>query len=89
MGKLKGIIQLTGKFDGLSFYEMNGKIVVRKTGGFDGEKIKNNANYARVRENSSEFAHCAKVGKYFSGKRFFFFARKEKLILVELIARRC
>ena len=22
MGKLKGIIQLTGKFDGLSFYEM-------------------------------------------------------------------
>ena len=65
MGKLKGIIQLTGKFDGLSFYEMNGKIVVRKTGGFDGEKIKNNANYTRVRENSSEFAHCAKVGKYF------------------------
>lgn len=43
MGKLKGIIQLTGKFDGLSFYEMNGKIVVRKTGGFDGDKIKNNA----------------------------------------------
>lgn len=65
MGKLKGIIQLTGKFDGLSFYEMNGKIVIRKTGGFDGEKIKNSSNYARVRENSTEFAHCAKVGKYF------------------------
>ena len=65
MGKLKGIVQFTGKFDGLSFYELNGKIVVRKTGGFDGEKIKKNANYARVRENSSEFAHCAKAGKYF------------------------
>jgi len=65
MGKLKGIVQLTGSFNGLSFYELNGKIVVRKTGGFDGEKIKNSANYARVRENSSEFAHCAKVGKYF------------------------
>ena len=65
MGKLKGILQFTGQIDGLSFYEMNGKIVIRKTGGFDGEKIKNNANYARVRENSSEFAHCAKVGKYF------------------------
>ncbi|MCA1967269.1 MAG: hypothetical protein LDL23_11560 [Flavobacterium sp.] len=65
MGKLKGIVQFTGKFDGLSFYEMNGKIVIRKTGGFDGEKFKNSANYARVRENSSEFAHCAKVGKYF------------------------
>jgi hypothetical protein len=38
MGKLKGIIQFTGQLDGLSFYEMNGKIVVRKTGGFDGDK---------------------------------------------------
>lgn len=65
MGKLKGIVQFTGSFNGLSFYELNGKIVVRKTGGFDGEKIKKNANYARVRENSSEFAHCAKAGKYF------------------------
>jgi len=65
MGKLKGIVQFTGSFNGLSFYELNGKIVVRKTGGFDGEKIKKNANYARVRENSSKFAHCAKAGKYF------------------------
>ena len=65
MGKLKGIIQFTGQIDGLSFYEMNGKIVVRKTGGFDGDKIKNDANYTRVRENSSEFAHCAEMGKYF------------------------
>lgn len=65
MGKLKGIVQFTGNFNGLSFYELNGKIVVRKTGGFDGEKIKKNANYARVRENSNEFAHCAKAGKYF------------------------
>jgi len=65
MGKLKGIIQFTGQLDGLSFYEMNGKIVVRKTGGFDGDKIKNDANYTRVRENSSEFAHCAEKGKYF------------------------
>ena len=65
MGKFKGIIQFTGQIDGLSFYEMNGKIVVRKTGGFDGDKIKNDANYTRVRENSSEFAHCAEMGKYF------------------------
>ena len=65
MGKLKGIIQFTGQIDGLSFYDMNGKIIVRKTGGFDGDKIKNDANYTRVRENSSEFAHCAEMGKYF------------------------
>lgn len=65
MGTLKGIIQFTGHVDGLSFYEMNGKIVVRKTGGFDGKKIKSDAKYVRVRENSSEFAHCSKIGKYF------------------------
>lgn len=65
MGKLKGIVQFTGSFDNLSFYQLNGKIVVRRKGGFDGEKIKHQANYVRVRENSSEFAHCAKTGKYF------------------------
>jgi hypothetical protein len=65
MGKLTGLIQFTGKFDGLSFYEMNGKIVVRKTGGFDGEKIKTSPNYVRVRENSTEFAQSAVAGKYF------------------------
>ncbi|UOK41964.1 MULTISPECIES: hypothetical protein [Flavobacterium] len=65
MGKLKGILQLTGNFDGLSFYEANGKIIVRKTGGFNGEKIKNDSNYVLVRENSTEFAQSAKAGKYF------------------------
>jgi hypothetical protein len=65
MVKLKGIIQFTGHFNGMSFYEVNGKIVVRKTGGFDGEKIKKVLNYIRVRENSSEFWRCARFGKYF------------------------
>jgi hypothetical protein len=65
MGKLTGLIQFTGKLDGLSFYEMNGKIIVRKTGGFDGEKIKNSPKFVRVRENSSEFAQSARAGKYF------------------------
>jgi hypothetical protein len=65
MGKLTGLIQFTGKIDGLSFYEMNGKIIVRKTGGFDGEKIKNSPKFVRVRENSNEFAQSAKAGKYF------------------------
>lgn len=72
MGKLTGLIQFTGKFDGLSFYEMNGEIVVRKTGGFDGEKIKTNSNYIRVRENSSEFAQSAKAGKCFRDSIFLY-----------------
>lgn len=63
MGKLKGILKITGQFDGLSFYEMNGKIIVRKTGGFDGKAIKSKANYARTRENAAEFGLASGIGK--------------------------
>jgi hypothetical protein len=62
MGKLKGILKITGQFDGLSFYEVNGKIVVRKTGGFDGKAIKTKASYVRTRENASEFGMVVQTG---------------------------
>ncbi|MEN9335056.1 MAG: hypothetical protein RLZZ500_43 [Bacteroidota bacterium] len=65
MGKLEGLIQFTGQLEGLSFYRMNGKIIVRKTGGFNGKKIKEDANFVRVRENGSEFGHCSRLGRYF------------------------
>lgn len=64
MGKLTGIIKLVGQLDGLSFYQLKDKIVVRKPGGFDGERVKKEARYVRVRENSSEFAESARAGKY-------------------------
>lgn len=63
MGKLDGIIRFTGSFDGLSFYKLRGKIVVRRTGGFKGPAIKTQANYARTRENASQFGYCSRVGK--------------------------
>lgn len=63
MGKLEGIVRFTGSFDGLSFYKLRGKIVVRRTGGFKGEAIKTQANYVRTRENASQFGYCSNVGK--------------------------
>jgi hypothetical protein len=63
MGKLEGIIQFTGSFDGLSFYKLNGQIVVRKTGGFKGNAIKTQANYVRTRENATQFGYCSSIGK--------------------------
>ena len=64
MGKLKGIVQFTGTIDELSFYKLNGKIVVRKAGGgFDGKAIKTQDKYIRTRENSSEFGASAALGK--------------------------
>ncbi|WP_300567525.1 hypothetical protein [Flavobacterium sp.] len=63
MAKLKGIVQFTGKLEGLSFYERDGEIIVRKTGGFDGAAIKTQDNYVRTRENYTEFGHCTLAGK--------------------------
>lgn len=63
MGKLKGILKITGQFDGLSLYEVNGKIVVRRTGGFEGKAIKSQTNYERTRENASEFGMVVQTGK--------------------------
>ena len=62
MAELKSILKITGKMGGLSFYEMNGKIIVRNPGGFDGEKIRKDENYVNVRRNASEFGRCSKFG---------------------------
>lgn len=62
MAELKGILKITGKLNGLSFYEMNGKIIVRTPGGFDGEKIRIDAKYVNVRNNASEFGRCSQFG---------------------------
>ncbi|WP_130736529.1 hypothetical protein [Flavobacterium sp. J27] len=59
MAKGKGIVQLTGTIQGLTFYLLDGKQVVRTAGGgFNGEAIKTKASMVRVRENSSEFKKC-------------------------------
>ena len=56
MGKAKGIIQFTGSFDGITFYQRKGTkgTIVRKTGGFTGEAIKTKASMAPVRNNGKE-----------------------------------
>ncbi|MBU4537518.1 MAG: hypothetical protein L6264_06785 [Weeksellaceae bacterium] len=62
MAELKGVLKITGKLGGLSFYEMNGKIIARNPGGFDGEKILRDEKYVNVRKNASEFGRCSKFG---------------------------
>lgn len=62
MAELQGLIKFIGNLDGFSFYKMNGKIIMRRPGGFDGGRIRKEAQYARVRENASEFGRCSKFG---------------------------
>lgn len=65
MSKIKELLKLAENLniDDLSFYEMNGKLVVRKAGGFKGKELKTDPKFAKVRQNSSEFGHCARVGR--------------------------
>lgn len=63
MGRQKGFIRLKGSLGGLTFYDQNGKPLVRTTGGVDGERIATDPQFKRTRENMSEFGGSAKVGK--------------------------
>ena len=63
MAKYKSLVEIQGSIDDLVFYNLNGIPVVRRKSGFNKDSFKNNPNYAKVRENSSEFGHCSKSGK--------------------------
>ncbi|MBV8326790.1 hypothetical protein [Chryseobacterium sp.] len=63
MATYESIIKIKGAVGDLVFYNLNGKNVVRKKSGFNKNAFKKNASYEKVRQNSSEFGHCSKVGK--------------------------
>lgn len=63
MARYESILKLKGSIDDLVFYQLNGVNVVRKKSGFNSKDFKSKASYKKVRENSSEFGHCSKVGK--------------------------
>ncbi len=61
MPKQKSVIKIKGTMDDMTFYKQKGKHYVRKKGGIDRERILTDPNFARVRENMSEFSAAAKV----------------------------
>lgn len=63
MAKAEGIIKIEGTVEDLTFYKQNGKNFVRKKGGVSGERIKNDPNFIRTRENNNEFGHSGSSGK--------------------------
>ncbi len=52
--------------EGYSFYQMNGKLVIRRAGGFKKGDLKNDPKYSKVTQNSSEFGRCSRMGKLFA-----------------------
>ncbi|WP_454045831.1 hypothetical protein [Chryseobacterium sp. Marseille-Q8038] len=63
MATYESVIKITGAVGDLVFYTLNGKNVVRKKSGFNKAAFKKNPSYEKVRQNSSEFGHCSKIGK--------------------------
>ncbi len=63
MARSKGIIKINGLLDGISFFVRNGKEMARIPNAPDKNKMQNNPNYIRTRENNQEFGGAATVGK--------------------------
>ncbi|HAT64297.1 MAG TPA: hypothetical protein DCS66_06805, partial [Flavobacteriaceae bacterium] len=63
MAKNKSFIKLEGTLDGLTFYQKDGESFVKTKGGISRDRILNDQNFKRTRENMQEFSGCAKTGK--------------------------
>lgn len=63
MATYESLIKIKGAVGNLVFYDLNGKNVVRKKSGFNMAAFKKSPSYEKVRQNSSEFGHCSKIGK--------------------------
>jgi hypothetical protein len=63
MAKFDGIFEIKGTLQGMSFYKSKDGFLIRKKGGVDKNRIKNDPAFQRTRENGSEFGHNAKMGQ--------------------------
>lgn len=63
MATYESLIKIKGAVGDLVFYTLNGKNVVRKKSGFNKTAFKKSPAYEKVRQNSSEFGHCSRIGK--------------------------
>lgn len=64
MARQKGVIKLQGQMGGVSFYKTGTDgFLAREKGGVDAERIKNDPNFARTRENGAEFGRAGSAAK--------------------------
>jgi hypothetical protein len=63
MAKQKGLIKLTGNLQGLCYYQLNGKLVVRKASGPSKQRINTDPAFVRVKANTQEFGAASKLSK--------------------------
>lgn len=63
MGRQVGLIKVKGNIGGISFYKSNGEDLARVANGPSKDKIQNDDNFIRTRENNNEFGGSASIAK--------------------------
>ncbi|TDP57623.1 hypothetical protein [Flavobacterium dankookense] len=63
MPRVNGIVNLQGSYDNMTFFNREGKSFFRKKGGVSKQRIENDPNFVRTRENMSEFSTNISAGK--------------------------
>jgi len=67
MARLNGILKVEGTLDNLTFYKTQDGHLVKTKSGVSKERIANDPNFQRTRENGSEFGSAASAGKLLRG----------------------
>lgn len=63
MARQKSIFKIEGTLGDVTFYKSKDGFLVREKGGVTSERFRNDPNFQRTRENSSEFGRAGKAGK--------------------------
>ncbi|HAO27313.1 MAG TPA: hypothetical protein DCQ68_05760 [Chryseobacterium indologenes] len=87
MATYESLIKIKGAVGDLVFYNLNGKNVVRKKSGFNKKAFKKNASYEKVRQNSSEFGLCSKMGKIIRKSLDFYIKEAGDTLLYQKFAK--
>ena len=63
MAKQKGIIKIKGTIQGLCYYKLNGKDIIRKASGPSKERINSDPAFVNVKANNQEFRAAVLIAK--------------------------
>ncbi|HEY4786102.1 MAG TPA: hypothetical protein VIH57_08630 [Bacteroidales bacterium] len=63
MAQQKGILKIEGTMSNMTFYKKDGQYLVKEKSAISADKIANDPNFERTRENNSEFGTAGSAGK--------------------------
>jgi len=64
MAQQKGILKIEGTMGNMTFYKKDGQYLVKEKSAISADKIANDPNFERTRENNSEFGAAGSAGKF-------------------------